>query len=78
MEIVALEEQQTGAEATAFTITEVFRRNGPDQQLAWTGAVPVLIARALEAAGFDLTVLLDTAASAGEPGVAERKGERPW
>ena len=78
MEIVALEEQQTGAEATAFTITEVFRRNGPDQQLAWTGAVPVRIARALEAAGFDLTVLLDTAASAGETGVAERKGERPW
>jgi pilus assembly protein CpaF len=68
MEIVAIEDQQTGPDATAFTITEVFRRTNPDQPLTWTGAIPVRIARALEAVGHDLSTLLDT----------EGEGASPW
>ena len=40
-----------GRDATQFTVTEVFRRPGPDQPLAWTGDVPARAARALADAG---------------------------
>jgi pilus assembly protein CpaF len=58
-EIVAVEDQQGGAEATAFTMTELFRRSGPDQPLRWTGNIPVRSARLLEQAGIDMLPLLD-------------------
>ena len=61
-EVVAVEEQQTGDAASAFTITELFRRRTVDGPLEWTGAVPVRCARPLAEAGYDVRELLDTAA----------------
>ena len=54
-----VEDLQGGLDATQFTVTEVFRRPGPDQPLAWTGNLPVRAARALAAAGHDVRHLLD-------------------
>lgn len=59
-EVVAVEDQQVGAEGTAFTVTELFHRPRPDAELEWTGAVPVRCARPLTAAGYDVRTLLDT------------------
>ena len=53
-EVIAVEELQTGPESTSFTVTELFRRPGPDAPLCWTGNVPVRIGRALQLHGFDL------------------------
>jgi pilus assembly protein CpaF len=61
-EVVAVEESQTGPEAMAFTVTELFRRSRPDEPLTWTGNLPVRAARALEERGYDVRVLLDDAA----------------
>ena len=58
-EIISVEDQQGGPEATAFTITQLFRRSGPDQPLRWTGNVPVRAAQLLEQAGIDVLPLLD-------------------
>ncbi len=58
-EVVALEEQHTGPGASAFTVTELFVRDGPDRPLRWTGAFPQRAGRAFQAAGYDLRVLLD-------------------
>ena len=66
-EVVAVEEQQTGEGATAFTITELFARPTPDDELAWTGALPVRCARPLAAAGYELRALLDGDHGAGLP-----------
>jgi pilus assembly protein CpaF len=52
-EVVAVEDLQGGRDATAFTITELFRRDRADSPLHWTGEMPVRARRALEAAGFD-------------------------
>jgi pilus assembly protein CpaF len=60
-EIVAVEELQTGYEATAFTITELFRRNRPDGPLCWTGNVPVRLIHAAESVGTDLLPILHRA-----------------
>jgi hypothetical protein len=57
---VALVEDLTGsADATHFTVTEVFRRPGPDQVLAWTGDVPARAVRPLADAGYDVRRLLE-------------------
>ncbi len=61
-EVLAVEDLAGGAEATQFTVTEVFRRSGPDGPLAWTGELPVRAGRALTDAGYDPRRLLDTAA----------------
>ena len=53
-EVVAVEDQQGGVDATAFTVTELFRREVPDGPLVWTGNLPVRAARPLELAGYDL------------------------
>ncbi len=70
-EVIAVEDQQTGHGATAFTVTDLFARATPDAPLAWTGNVPVRCAHALSAAGIDLQRLLDAGAvartSAGQP-----------
>ncbi len=59
-EVVAIEEQQTGATASAFTVTELFSRARADAELSWTGTVPVRVQRPLAEAGYDLRTLLDT------------------
>ena len=58
-EVAMVEDLAGGADATHFTVTEVFRRPGPDQPLAWTGDVPARAARALADAGFDVRALLE-------------------
>jgi pilus assembly protein CpaF len=59
-EVAMVEDLAGGAEATQFTLTEVFRRPGHDQPLAWTGEMPVRAARPLADAGHDIRRLLDT------------------
>jgi len=70
MEIVAVEELQTGVEGTAFTVTEVFRRARWNAPLAWTGQLPVRIARAFEEADQDLRGILDGASARSDLGEA--------
>lgn len=57
-EIIAVEDQAAGHDATQFTVTDLFRRARRDQPLEWTGLLPNRAARALEEAGFDLRGLL--------------------
>ena len=57
-EVVTVEDLQGGPDATQLTVSEVFRRPGPDQPLAWTGNLPVRAARALADAGHDIRPLL--------------------
>jgi pilus assembly protein CpaF len=59
-EVVAVEEQQTGEGASAFTVSELFAREAVGTPLRWTGTVPVRCARALTTAGYDVRALLDT------------------
>jgi pilus assembly protein CpaF len=59
VEVVAVEDLAGGADATQFTITELFRRSGPGEPLAWTGQVPIRLGRALDAAGYEVRRLLD-------------------
>ncbi len=58
MEIVAVEDLQTGTDGTAFTVTELFSRPRWDAPLAWTGQLPVRCRRAFDEAGIDLRELL--------------------
>jgi pilus assembly protein CpaF len=58
-EVVAVEEMQTSADGTAFTVTELFQRPTVDSELSWTGNVPSRMRRALEEAGHDLRDLLE-------------------
>jgi pilus assembly protein CpaF len=58
-EVVMVEDLTGGADATHFTVTEVFRRPGPDQALAWTGDVPARAVRPLADAGHDVRRLLE-------------------
>jgi pilus assembly protein CpaF len=57
-EILAVEDQAAGFDATQFTVTDLFRRSRRDRPLEWTGLLPDRAARALEEAGFDLRSLL--------------------
>ncbi|MFP5578953.1 MAG: CpaF family protein [Acidimicrobiia bacterium] len=57
-EILAVEDQAAGFDATQFTVTDLFRRSRRDQPLEWTGLLPNRAARALEEAGYDLRSLL--------------------
>jgi pilus assembly protein CpaF len=61
MEIVAVEDLQTGAEGTAFTVTELFSRARWDAPLCWTGNVPVRCTRAFDEAGIDVRRILESA-----------------
>jgi pilus assembly protein CpaF len=54
IEVVAVEEQQTGEASAAFTVTDLFHRPIPDGPLTWTGNLPVRAARAFQAAGIDV------------------------
>lgn len=53
-EVIAVEDQQTGPGSPAFTVTELFRRDGPTGPIRWTGAMPGRASQALKDAGFDL------------------------
>jgi pilus assembly protein CpaF len=55
-EIVAVEEQQSDASGAAFTVTEVFGRQGGP--LTWTGAMPVRAASRMREVGIDPVALL--------------------
>jgi pilus assembly protein CpaF len=57
-EVLAVDDLVGGADATQFTVTDVFRRPGPGEPLAWTGDVPARAGRALADAGVDLRALL--------------------
>jgi pilus assembly protein CpaF len=70
-EVVAVEEQQTGDGATAFTVSSLFHRQDPSQGLAWTGTIPVRCAEPLATAGYDVRSLLDTSA-VQLPGTGDR------
>ncbi|MBV9951960.1 MAG: CpaF family protein [Acidimicrobiia bacterium] len=58
-EVVAVEDLSGGAEATNFTVTEVFQREGLGAPLAWTGSLPIRAERALRDHGFDVRGLVD-------------------
>jgi pilus assembly protein CpaF len=58
-EVAAVEEMQGGPASTSFTMTELFRRERPDQPLRWTGNVPGRMLRPLEAAGYEPRALLE-------------------
>ncbi|MFP4235007.1 MAG: CpaF family protein [Nitriliruptoraceae bacterium] len=53
-EVVAVEDQQTGGGAAAFTVTDLFHRRTPDAPLTWTGNLPVRASRAFQAVGLDV------------------------
>lgn len=53
-EIIAVEDLAGGVDATQFTSTDLFQRNGYGAPLVWTGNVPVRVGRAFERAGLDL------------------------
>jgi len=57
-EVLAVEDLAGGAEATQFTVTELFKRRGYDHDLEWTGNVPVRPSRAFDDASLDLRQLL--------------------
>jgi len=60
-EVAMVEDLAGGVDATHFTLTEVFRRPGADQPLAWTGDVPARAVRSLADAGHDIRALLESA-----------------
>jgi len=62
-EVIAVEDLQTGPDATAFTTTAVFERDRHTGPLTWTGNLPVRAGRSLEAAGYDIRLLLDPEAT---------------
>ena len=62
-EVVAVEDLQTGRDSTAFTVTELFRRERPGAPLTWTGNLPGRASRPLEMAGYDVRELLDATAA---------------
>jgi pilus assembly protein CpaF len=60
-EVVAVEELSGGPEATNFTVTDVFQRDGLGAPLVWTGSLPIRAERALRDHGFDVRALVDAA-----------------
>lgn len=57
-EVLAVEDLAGATDATQFTVTSLFRRNGPDQQLRWTGEPASRLGRVLADAGHDIRRLL--------------------
>lgn len=58
-EIICVEELAGAADASQFTVTEVFARRTVDHPLVWTGNVPVRVGRALEVIGVDVAGTLN-------------------
>ena len=63
-EVVAVEDLQTARDSTAFTVTELFRREVAGAPLTWTGSLPSRAARPLEMAGYDVCQLLGATSAA--------------
>ncbi len=57
-EIVAVEDLAAGQNAAQFTVTQLFARQGVDDQLHWTGNLPVRLGRALHDRGLAVHELL--------------------
>jgi hypothetical protein len=57
-EVVAVEDLQTAIGSASFTVTELFRRTHPGDELRWTGNLPVRSSPALDAAGYDTVAML--------------------
>jgi pilus assembly protein CpaF len=57
-EVVAVEDLQTAIDSASFTVTELFRRAHPGDELRWTGNLPARATPALEAAGYDTLAVL--------------------
>jgi pilus assembly protein CpaF len=57
-EVLAVEDLVGGADALAFTTTDLFARPGYDRPLAWSGNVPARLSAALAATGRDLSSML--------------------
>jgi pilus assembly protein CpaF len=72
-EVVAVEDLAGGPDAAQLTVTDVFRRRGPDGPLEWTGDVPSRASRALADAGVDIRPLLGGAFDA-----AHQQAAVPW
>ncbi|HEX7131522.1 MAG TPA: ATPase, T2SS/T4P/T4SS family [Iamia sp.] len=60
-EVITVEDLSASPDGTAFTITEVFRREGIDAPLTWTGQLPQRLERPFRDAGYDLRDILDDA-----------------
>jgi pilus assembly protein CpaF len=57
-EIIAVEDLAAGIDAAQLTVTQLFRRPSPDDQLVWTGNVPVRLGRSLHEHGISVADLL--------------------
>ena len=64
-EVISVEDLSASPDGTAFTTTEIFRREGIDSPLHWTGQVPHRLERPLRDAGYDVRALLDDALPSG-------------
>ena len=64
-EVIAVEDLAGGPDTTHFTATELFHRAAPDENLAWTGEVPVRLSRRISDAGHDPMAVLSRAADDG-------------
>ncbi|HMJ74715.1 MAG TPA: ATPase, T2SS/T4P/T4SS family [Iamia sp.] len=60
-EVLAVEDLSASPDGTAFTVTELFTRDGIDAPLTWTGQIPQRLARPFRDAGYDLRAILDDA-----------------
>lgn len=60
-EVITVEDLSASPDGTAFTVTEVFQRDGMDAPLTWTGQLPQRLARPFRDAGYDLRSILDDA-----------------
>ncbi len=60
-EVIAVEDLSASPDGNAFTVTELFRRDGIDAPLTWTGQLPQRLERPFRDAGFDLRSILDDA-----------------
>jgi pilus assembly protein CpaF len=64
-EVIAVEDLSASPDGTAFTTTALFRLDGIDSALRWTGLLPHLLDRPLREGGYDVRALLDAALPAG-------------
>lgn len=58
MEIIAVEEQLVDASSPAFTVTDLFTRNAPTEELRWTGLLPHRLGQLFAAVGLDIGAVL--------------------
>ena len=63
-EVIAVEDLAGGPDAAQFTVTQLFARPSPGEELRWTGNLPIRIGRALLDSGSDVHALLQGRAGA--------------